>query len=32
MIDEKQWEELEKEGMKKGISTSDTKEVMPLEW
>ena len=31
MIDEKQWQELEKEGRKKGINTSDTKEVLTLE-
>ena len=27
MIDDKQWEELQKEGWKKGINTSYTKEV-----
>ena len=31
IIDEKQWKELEKELCKKGINTSDTKEVVPLE-
>ena len=30
MIDDKQWKELEKEGWKKIINTSDTKEVVPL--
>ena len=30
MIDKKQWKELEKEGQKKGINTSETKEVLPL--
>ena len=32
MIDKKQWQELEKEERKKGINTSDAKEVVPLEW
>ena len=31
MIDKQQLKELEKEGRKKGIDTSDTKEVLPLE-
>ena len=31
MIDEKQCKELEKEGQKKGINISDTKEVMPVD-
>ena len=31
MIDMKQWKELEKEGRKKGINTSDIKEVVPFE-
>ena len=30
MIDDKQWKELDNEGRKKGINTSDTKEVVPL--
>ena len=30
MIDDKQWKELEKEGRKKGINTSDTKGVVSL--
>ena len=30
MIDEIQWKELENEGQKKGINTSDTKELVPL--
>ena len=30
LIDKKQWKELEKEGRKKEINTSDTKEVVPL--
>ena len=29
MIDEKKWKVLEKEGIKKGINASDTKEVVP---
>ena len=32
MIDDKQWKKLDKEGWKKGINNSDTKEVLPLEW
>ena len=31
IIGEKKWKELEKEVRKKGINTSDTKEVVPLE-
>ena len=31
MIENKQWKELEKEGKNKGINTSGTKEVAPLE-
>ena len=30
MIDKKQWKALEKEGGRKGINASDTKEVVPL--
>ena len=32
MIENKKWRELEKEGRKKGINTSDTKEVVPWGW
>ena len=31
MIDDKQWKDLEKEGQKKGMNTSDTRELLPLE-
>ena len=30
IIEKNQWKKLEKGGQKKGISTSDTKEVVPL--
>ena len=32
MIEYKQWKELEEEGIKMGMNTSDDKEVVPMGW
>ena len=32
MIEDKQWKELEEEGIKMGMNTSDDKEVVPMGW